>query len=286
MKYTEVHITLNPIEPYRDLLLWALGDEGPYDSFQEVDDGLMAYVPSDNFDEAFLQATFAEHCEGCEVDYSSRPLPDKDWNESWERQHKPVLVDAGSGVSVWVRAPFHEHRSDVTYEVVIEPKMAFGTAHHATTCLMLGYLARLDVAGKRVLDLGSGTGVLGILAAMRGASHVDAVDVDEWAYANAMENARCNNASIFCHLGDAGILDDIAGEGYDIILANINRNILLRDMSRYISVLRPGGTLLLSGFYINDVEAIRAGAEYERLQFVEQKDNQNWSALRFVLPRV
>lgn len=277
MKYTEVDITLSKTNPFRDLLVYSLGDEGPYDSFEEKKDGLKAYVPTDNFDEQFLRNTIDELKSmdpTLTVDYTVVELPDKDYNEEWERQHQPVLVEG----FCWVRAPFHPHRDDVKYEIEIEPKMSFGTAHHATTYLMLSLLEQENVDGRRVLDMGSGTGVLAILAAKKGASYVEAIDVDEWAYRNALENFQRNGVQVNALLGDASLL--AADKHFDLILANINRNILLRDMGAYAAVLNPGGTLLLSGFYEHDVDALRDKAETLGLRLKQQKSRNEWTALK------
>lgn len=257
MKYTEVTLHITPLDPFKDLLVYALGEEGPYDSFVDIKDGVKAYVPANQYNEAFLKSVVDEA--GCEVVYEVRPMEDKNWNEEWEKQHKPVLVED----FCWVRAPFHPHRDDVEFEIEIEPKMSFGTAHHATTYMMLTLLRDESIRGRRVLDMGSGTAVLAILAAKKGASYVEAVDVDEWAYRNAVENCERNDVRhINCVLGDASILAggaecDVPHSHFDLIIANINRNILLRDMSAYVGVLNPGGIILFSGFYEADVPAIR-----------------------------
>lgn len=280
MKYTEVNIILSKTNPFRDLLVYSLGDEGPYDSFEEKKDGLKAYVPTGKFDGLFLQQTIDELKSmdpTLTVDYTVVELPDKDYNEEWERQHQPVLVEG----FCWVRAPFHPHRDDVKYEIEIEPKMSFGTAHHATTYLMLSLLEQEDVDGRHVLDMGSGTGVLAILAAKKGASYVEAIDVDEWAYRNALENFQRNGVQVNALLGDASLLT--ADKRFDLILANINRNILLRDMGAYAAVLNPGGTLLLSGFYEHDVDALRDKAETLGLRLKQQKSRNEWTALKLTL---
>lgn len=277
MKYTEVDITLSKTNPFRDLLVYNLGDEGPYDSFEEKKDGLKAYVPTDNFDEQFLRDTI-DDLKSMEpdlhVEYTVTDLADKDYNEEWERQHQPVLVDG----FCWVRAPFHPHRDDVKYEIVIEPKMSFGTAHHATTYLMLSLLEQQNVQGMRVLDMGSGTGVLAILAAKKGAAYVEAIDVDEWAYRNAQENFERNGVSVNALLGDASLLT--ANKHFDLVLANINRNILLKDMESYAAVLNPGGTLMLSGFYEHDVQSLQDKAETLGLRLVQQRSRNEWTALK------
>lgn len=277
MKYIEVNITLGQNDPFRDLLVDALGNEGPYDSFVETPDGLKAYVQESLFDEAWLKGQIEEMRTLTGCTYTFEALPDKNWNEEWEKQHTPVLVEAEGGKKVWVRAPFHEHRDDVDYEIEIEPKMSFGTAHHPTTHLMLSYLTELDIAGRKVLDMGCGTAVLAILAKKRGADYVEAIDIDEWAYNNALENAQRNGVEITVRIGDAALL---GSRRFDLIIANINRNILLADMAAYASVLQPGGTLLLSGFYESDVPVLRGHAASLGLRLAQQKVRQSWAALR------
>ena len=279
MKYIEVNITLGQNDPFRDLLVDALGNEGPYDSFVETPSGLKAYVQESLFDEDWLKEQLADIEEMTSCSYTFENLPDKNWNEEWEKQHKPVLVEAANGKRVWVRAPFHEHRSDVDYEIEIEPKMSFGTAHHQTTYMMLSYLSELELAGQRVLDMGCGTAVLAILAKIRGAEYVEAIDIDEWAYNNAIENAQRNGVALNVRIGDASLLID---QQFDLIIANINRNILLNDMAAYAKVLAQGGTLLLSGFYESDVPVLQQHAEALGLQLQQQKVRQSWAALRLL----
>ena len=280
MKYTEVTITLSKLDPFRDMLIYSLGDEGPYDSFVETNDGVKAYVPTEQFDEEWLKSqieslkAFSNDNSPFSVHYTFQALPDKDYNEEWERQHQAVLVEG----FCWVRAPFHPHRDDVKYEIEIEPKMSFGTAHHATTYLMLSLLEQEDLTGMRVLDMGSGTGVLAILAALKGAAYVEAIDVDEWAFRNAQENFQRNNVTVTPLLGDASLLT--SDKHFDVILANINRNILMRDMQAYASVLNPSGTLFLSGFYEHDVDALLSVAENLALRPVFQKSRNEWSAIK------
>ena len=281
MKYIEVTIILNPVDPYRDLLVDALGNEGPYDSFVETPDGLKAYVPADQFDEEWLQEQInaLHQFSTFNSQLSIQEMPDKNWNEEWEKQHQPVLVAADNGKKIWVRAPFHEQRTDVDYEIEIEPKMSFGTAHHATTYMMLSYVAELPMEGLRVLDMGCGTAVLGILAKMRGAAYVEGIDIDEWAYNNAMENVQRNDVEMTIRIGDATLLAD-RHDRFDLIIANINRNILLNDMTAYAAVLNHGGTLLLSGFYESDIPTLQQHAESLGLHLRQTKSRQSWAALR------
>lgn len=275
MKYIEVSFTMDDTGMFRDLLVDTLGNEGPYESFVETKDGLKAYVPADKYDLHFLKVTVETF--PVPLKYTVEEMEDKNWNEEWEKGHQAVLVEYNGG-SVWVRAPFHPHRDDVSYELIIEPKMSFGTAHHPTTYMMLSYVAELDMQGKRVLDMGCGTAVLGILAKMRGASYVEGVDIDEWAFNNARENAATNNVEITLKLGDATTLQG----SFDIIIANINRNILLADMERYAAVLNAGGTLLLSGFYEADEAALVARAKELGMTLKNKKNRDGWSALQLV----
>lgn len=275
MKYIEVTFTMDDTGMFRDLLVDTLGNEGPYESFVETKDGLKAYVPADKYDLHFLKVTVETF--PVPLKYTVEEMEDKNWNEEWEKGHQAVLVEYNGG-SVWVRAPFHPHRDDVSYELIIEPKMSFGTAHHPTTYMMLSYVAELDMQGKRVLDMGCGTAVLGILAKMRGASYVEGVDIDEWAFNNARENVATNNVEITLKLGDATTLQG----SFDIIIANINRNILLADMERYAAVLNAGGTLLLSGFYEADEAALVARAKELGMTLKNKKNRDGWSALQLV----
>ena len=276
MNYIEVTFTMDDTGLFRDLLVDALGNEGPYESFVDTPDGLKAYVPLPQYDAGWLAATVEAFA--VPLRYTAREMEDRDWNAEWEASHQPVLV-ACQGGSIWVRAPFHKHRDDVDYEVVIEPKMSFGTAHHPTTRMMLGYVAELPMAGRRVLDMGCGTAVLAILAKKRGAAYVAGIDVDEWAYRNACENAAANDVGLDLTLGDATSIDGT----FDVIVANINRNILLADMGRYAGALVPGGTLLTSGFFEADEEALVRHARELGLTLCDKKNSDGWSALRFEL---
>ena len=274
MKYIEVTFTMDDTGVFRDMLVDTLGNEGPYESFVETKDGLKAYVPASEYDPKYLAATAQAF--PLPLKYEAHEMEDRDWNAEWEKGHEAVLVKADNGVSIWVRAPFHPHRTDVDYELLIEPKMSFGTAHHPTTYMMLSYVAELDLVGRRVLDMGCGTAVLAILAKMRGAAYVEGVDVDEWAYRNALENAAANGVEVSLRLGDASTLK---GE-FDVVIANINRNILLADMERYAAVMAPGATLLLSGFYEADEGVIIAKANSLGLTFKDKKSRDGWSSLR------
>lgn len=273
MKYIEVSFTMDDTGLWRDMLVDTLGNEGPYESFVETPDGLKAYVQASQYDAAWLAS--AVQAFPVPLRYKAEEMEDRDWNAEWEKEHKAVLVQYDGG-SIWVRAPFHPHRDDVSYELIIEPKMSFGTAHHPTTYMMLSYVAELPVNGLRVLDMGCGTAVLGILAKMRGASYVEGIDIDEWAFANARENAASNGVELTFKLGGAEAIDGT----FDIILANINRNILLADMPRYAAALNPGGSLLLSGFYEADEGALIAKANTLGMTLKSKKSRDGWSAIQ------
>ncbi|MBQ9418078.1 MAG: 50S ribosomal protein L11 methyltransferase [Bacteroidales bacterium] len=275
MKYVEVTFHMDETGVMRDMLVDALGNEGPYESFVETSDGLKAYVRASEYDAHYL-AVVAESFP-LPLRYEVAEMEDKDWNAEWEREHEAVLVKYNGG-AVWVRAPFHPHRSDVDYELVIEPKMSFGTAHHPTTYMMLSYVAELPVAGRRVLDMGCGTAVLAILAGKRGAAYVEGVDIDDWAFNNARENAQVNGVRLELRLGGA---EQLQGS-FDIVLANINRNILLADMERYVAVLAEGGRLVMSGFYEADVEAIVRRGEALGLRLASRKEREGWAAVELV----
>lgn len=275
MKYIEVSFTMDDTGLWRDMLVDTLGNEGPYESFVETPDGLKAYVQASQYDAAWLAS--AVQAFPVPLRYKAEEMEDRDWNAEWEKEHKAVLVQYDGG-SIWVRAPFHPHRDDVSYELIIEPKMSFGTAHHPTTYMMLSYVAELPVNGLRVLDMGCGTAVLGILAKMRGASYVEGIDIDEWAFANARENAASNGVELTFKLGGAEAIEG----SFDIILANINRNILLADMPRYAAALNPGGSLLLSGFYEADEGALIAKANTLGMTLKSKKSRNGWSALQLI----
>ena len=291
MKYIEVTFTLADTDVFRDLLVDTLGNEGPYESFVETRDGLKAYVQAPQYDAAWLAAAVAAF--PVPVHYKAAEMEDRNWNEEWERQHEAVLVrftpkgGASADGSIWVRAPFHPHRYDVDYELIIEPKMSFGTAHHPTTAMMLAYVAELDMVGRRVLDMGCGTAVLAILAKKRGADYVMGIDVDEWAYRNAQENAAVNGVQLDLRLGDATLLAGSTNGGklpaFDTVIANINRNILLRDMEAYVRAMAHGATLLLSGFYEADEDTLVSHANTLGLKLIDKKNNNGWSALQLEL---
>lgn len=274
MEYAEITLKIEPVMPFSDILMYEMGEIG-CESFVTTDDGFKAYIPSSDLNTDALNDILANVGE-CNVQYDINIIPDQNWNAVWESTHEPVLVDD----FCWVYAPFHGTNANAKYNILIEPKMSFGTAHHATTYMMISLLRDEDITNKTVLDMGSGTAVLAILAEMRGAKYVEAIDNDEWAYNNALENIENNNCkNIKAILGDASALT--ADKKFQLIIANINRNILLRDMKHYIAVLEQGGNLLLSGFYEHDIPAIRQEAESNGMKFETYKERNEWVACKF-----
>jgi ribosomal protein L11 methyltransferase len=274
MEYTELKCILPAgTVAFTELIMARLGEAG-FESFSETEEGLLAYIPSSQFDPAMLNNPLLWP-EGVEVEYTWAVIPEENWNAVWESNFEPVTL-AGR---CHIRAPFHPAMPDMEYEIVIEPKMSFGTAHHETTALMIEYLIDLPVKGLTVLDMGCGTGVLAILAAMRGAAKITAIDNDEWAYRNSLENVEKNKTTgIDVYLGDATLLKEMK---FDFIIANINRNILLNDMEAYCQSLNKGGTLLMSGFYAQDLVAIKASAESQGLKYKSHRERNNWVAACF-----
>jgi len=266
MNYTEVKIQVSDDE-MRSLLIAQLEAVG-YESFVEEEEGLTAYIPENLFNEEILKEIL-----GPAFKFSIKIQEERNWNEEWEKSYPSVLV-AGR---CYIRAPFHPHREDVELEITIEPKMAFGTAHHQTTAMMIEWALETSFEGLRVLDMGCGTGVLAILANKLGATYVMAVDNDEWAFRNSMENVKLNEAGA-CEtfLGDASSIDGVI---FDIIFANINRNILLHDMQHYSNSLRDGGCIFLSGFYEEDIPSVRQEAEKHFLIMEGIKQQSEWVAL-------
>ncbi|MEG1763029.1 MAG: 50S ribosomal protein L11 methyltransferase [Bacteroidales bacterium] len=210
------------------------------------------------------------------MQYQTQFIKDENWNAVWESQYEPVLF----GNYCFVHAPFHAPRKDVKYNIEIEPKMSFGTAHHPTTALIIEYISKEPLQGKRLLDMGCGTGVLAILASKEGASSVDAIDNDVWAYENTLENIERNHTpTIHVEMGDAS---NLQAKEYDYIIANINRNILLRDITHYAACLPTGGILLLSGFYQEDIAKLEVECNKHRLFYVDYKTREKWAALKFI----
>ena len=267
-----------------DLSDWLIAELGPlgFDSFEQDAYELKAFIPTEQYDaDATRELLDAFPVAGFSYTLTVEELPDINWNEEWEKNYfQPILLGDDACL---IRAPFHDPRPEVPLEIIINPKMAFGTGNHETTSLVGEWILSHDVSGQRVLDMGCGTGILGLIALKRGARHLTAIDIDPWAYANVQENATLSGVTIDEMLcGDASLLE--GREGYDLILANITRNILLEDMPRYREVMLPGARLILSGFYEEDIPLLRARGEELGLTFVSSEVRQRWSRVELLLP--
>ena len=274
MDYIEVAITgLNDFDP--GIIIAQLGEMG-FESFVESESGIQGYIPEGLYHESGVRSYLDKLSESLGIGYTLNKIPLQNWNAIWESAYQPVTV-AGK---CQVRAPFHEPIPGIPYDIEIEPKMSFGTAHHETTSLMIEMLMKEDIGGKRILDMGCGTGVLAILAEMMKAMAVVAIDTDEWAFENAVENVRRNNCvAIQVIRGDA---TSIPKPEYDLIIANINRNVLLNDIQLYAASLNKPGVLLMSGFYEEDLQQINAAALDAGFQFTGYRTEKNWVGVKYM----
>ena len=277
MNYYELLFTTIPTEDYQqDLLINALGEIG-FDTFEELDFGFKAFIPSISFDRQKLDEMLALYNDMFTFSYDINLIPQKNWNEVWESNFEPIEI----GGKILIQATFHRPRPEFLYEIIIDPKMAFGTGHHQTTAMMLEMMLQNDFENKQVLDIGCGTGILAIMASKLGAAEVNAIDNDPLCYESTLENAHLNkvvNINALC-----GSKDVIPDKQYDIILANINRNILLDQMENYADALQPGGELYLSGFYETpDLEIITDKAGRYGLKYISHKKNKDWVAAKFI----
>lgn len=272
--YMEFRFRVDPYQPGSEILIAELGYAG-FESFVENEDGITAYISSEEYREDVLDDIDILKSKEFEISYTSTEIEQVNWNSEWEKNFQQIIVDEICAV----RAPFHEN-PDTQFDIVIEPKMSFGTGHHATTHMMLQLILKEEWEGTSVLDMGCGTGVLAILTAMKGAKEIDAIDIDNWCYQNTMENVERNNCEyINVYEGSAELLKD---RKYDRIIANINRNILLEDIPVYAKSLNDSGKLYLSGFYIEDIPSIKEKCEENGLQFEDNLERENWAAVRFI----
>ncbi|MAZ28935.1 MAG: 50S ribosomal protein L11 methyltransferase [Cytophagaceae bacterium] len=271
--YTEFQFTIKPLEPTRDILIAELGELG-FESFEETSEGLNAYIPSSGAKQLKIDELWLLQNDEFSISYSRLDIEPVNWNEEWEKNFQPIEVDG----KCTVRAPFHP-RPDTEFDIVIEPKMSFGTGHHETTHLMIKHLLKLDPSGKKTLDMGCGTGILAILAAMKGAGPIEAIDIDPWCVENTQENCERNGfKDIKVGLGDVKL---ITGKQYDLIIANINRNVLLDDIPTYAGCLTEKGILLLSGFYTDDIPQINSVCNAHGINFIMNYEKNNWVACKF-----
>ncbi len=274
MNYIEVKLNINP--EFSDIFMAELGEIG-YETFTEEAEGLNAYITEDLFSEEQLDEIMERYLAMTPISYSYLTLEKKNWNEEWEKNYEPILAANGR---VRVRANFHEPDPTIQYELLINPKMSFGTGHHETTSMVLSLQMEIDHQGKKVLDVGCGTGILAIFASKLGASEVAGFDIEEWAAENSHENVQlndCNNIVI-----RQGTIEDEPADQYDIILANINRNILMRDIPKYVEFMKPAPSkLIVSGFYQHDIEDIEGVAKEAGLIKTHTENKNNWAAVIF-----
>jgi ribosomal protein L11 methyltransferase len=276
MDYIELHckIKSDNIQEISEILIAEL-NEIAYESYDESEDGINAYILEKFFDIGKVKNLQVNEIPEVKIEYTHKVIKTQNWNAVWEKNFEPIIVDD----QCLIRAPFHKDTPKTKFEIIIEPKMSFGTGHHETTFLMLKTMLGIDFEGKNVLDMGCGTGVLAILASFKNASKITAIDIDEWAYNNTIENIEKNNCSnIEVFQGDASLLTD---QEFDIIIANINRNILIDDIKHYASVLKSKGTLLLSGIYNEDIPMIKDEAFKNDLEYISFIEKHNWVAVRF-----
>jgi len=277
MNFIQVNFTVTPYEEYiADVLAAELGEIG-YDTFVPTADGMEAFIAEEQFDEMQLKNLLSDFVFDATIDYSFSSIESKNWNEEWEKHFfEPIIIDN----ECVIHSSFHKNVPKATYDIVIDPKMSFGTGHHETTSLVIGELLHMQLEGKKVLDMGCGTSVLAILAAMRGATDILAIDIDSWCTENSIENIALNNVDgITVKQGGAELLKDLH---FDIILANINRNILLADMENYAKCLSEGGELYMSGFYSEDIPLIENEANLQGLKLVSSKLKNNWAVVKTV----
>ena len=273
MNYIEYDFTVSPLDMGSEILIAELAEVG-FDSFVDTPTGIKAYIPKDSWNEHILQDIYLLSNPEFTISYQITEIEQVNWNEEWEKNFSPIVVED----LCTVRANFHPV-PNTRYDIVITPKMSFGTGHHETTYMMLQQLLPLSLEGAKVLDMGCGTGILAIMAALRGAHDITAIDIDPWCVENATENVQQNNCSfITIKEGDVSL---IAGEQYNLILANINRNILLSDIPAYTQALLPQGLLLVSGFYEEDLPAIKEKCQEVGLTYLSHIERNLWVSAKF-----
>jgi ribosomal protein L11 methyltransferase len=272
--YLGFHFVIEPRALGSEILIAELGEK-PFESFIETDNGCSAYIQKELCASDILEGIYILTSPEFTITYTVEEIEQVNWNEEWEKNFEAIDVD---GIC-HVRAPFHPI-TDADFDIVIEPKMSFGTGHHETTHMMIQHLLSMNVTNMKTLDMGCGTAILAILAEMKGAQPIDAIDIDNWCYLNSIENAERNNChAISVYEGDASLITD---KKYDLIIANINRNILLNDMQQYVDCLNPNGILLLSGFYTEDIPFIDASCTDKGLKYISKLDRNNWASLKYI----
>ena len=280
MKYFEVTFTTSPCNETVNDVVSALAGEIGFESFVEWENGVQAYIQQSLFDEEALKSMVADFpLPDTTVEYTVVEAEDKDWNEEWEKNFfQPIVI----GDRCCIHSTFHKDTPQTEYEILINPQMAFGTGHHETTSSIISELLEADLQGKSVLDMGCGTSILAILASMRGAGPITAIDIDDWCVNNSRDNIALNGIeNITVEWGDANLLK--GKEPFDVIIANINRNILLADMAQYAACMHSGSELFMSGFYVEDIPVIQEKAESLGMEFIHHREKNNWAAVKFIM---
>ena len=280
MKYLEVTFTVSPASETANDIIAALAADLGFESFVESPQGTIGYVPVNLYDEKALREAMTDFpMSDTSITFTTCEMEDKNWNEEWEKHFfEPIVVDS----RCVIHSTFHKEYPKADFDIIINPQMAFGTGHHQTTRLIISYLLDINLQEKTVLDMGCGTSILAILASMRGAKQLTAIDIDEWCVNNSIDNLELNHIdNIKVFQGDASSL---ASEGpFDIIIANINRNILLADMQHYVARMNQGGEIYFSGFYESDLPMIQAEAERLGLRYLSHRTEKEWTAAQFAL---
>ncbi|MAY83592.1 MAG: 50S ribosomal protein L11 methyltransferase [Flavobacteriales bacterium] len=274
MVFLECTFRLSPFEPFNEILIAQLAEIG-YDSFQEEDPLLKAYIEKDEFSEEQLNSLISDY-EGVEFE-GAEEMEQINWNEEWEKNFQPLSIDT----FCHIRAPFHPKKEGFEHELIIEPKMSFGTGHHATTRGMIRLMRDVDWSVNAVADLGSGTGILAILASKMGAISIYATDIEEWAYENMQENFERNACPSIISIQGSLPLEELNNKEFDLVLANINKNVLLEQIPLYAKMLKPNGILMLSGFYSNDLNDIKSKCTESALSSIMETVEEDWMAVAF-----
>ncbi len=274
--YIAYDFNVSPKDPATEMLIAQLGHIG-FESFVENENGVVAYIQKKEWNSNKVEDLYLLNSNEFNITFKHSEIEQTNWNKEWEKNFNPIQVNG----QVSIRAPFHENPS-LNFDIVIEPKMSFGTGHHETTHMMVQHLLALDLKNKKVLDMGCGTGILAIFAEMKGAQPTDAIDIDSWCYENSLENVQRNGCKHITVLeGDSSLLK---GREYDVVIANINRNILLSDMKTYTDCLSENGVLLLSGFYKDDISVIENEVIKYGLVLDKMIQKNNWVALKYMKP--
>ena len=273
MSHLEFQFKITPLKPWTEILIAYLS-EIDFNGFYEVDGILKAFISSTDFDELIFSSLLGSlEGEDVEISYEKLEIENRNWNASWEANFDPVEI----AQQLYIRAPFHEQKENFNSTIIIQPKMSFGTGHHQTTFLMCEAILRLDLVGKKVLDMGTGTGVLAILSEKKGSKDITAIDIEEWSIENCEENIVLNECTFIDTIcGDVNLID---GKKFDVILANINKNILKKHLPKYFDSLYENGLLYLSGFFSTDVSELKTLANQVGFKFISTTVKDEWAIL-------